>query len=71
VCPRHVEIWSASTILANRKPGSGLRSNALYDGRLVWNKVTMRNAPKTGKHVWRNNPQASRGSRAAVGDRRR
>src|SRR5262245_48187251 len=26
----------------NRLRGSGLLSNALYDGRLVWNKVSMR-----------------------------
>jgi len=34
-------------------------SNALYDGRLVWNKVTMRKDPKTGKRVSRINPEAS------------
>jgi len=59
VCPRHAEIWSASTILGNRKRGSGLLSNALHDGRLVWNKVIMRNDPKTGKRVSRNNLEAS------------
>ncbi len=59
VPPPRGDFWSASTILGNRKRGSGLLSNALYDGRLVWNKVTMRKDPKTGKRVSRINPEAS------------
>ena len=53
------DFWGASTIHGNRKRGSGLLSNALYDGRLVWNKVGMRKDPKTGKRVSRINPGAS------------
>jgi site-specific DNA recombinase len=53
------DFWGASTIHGNRKRGSGLLSNALYDGRLVWNKVGMRKDPKTGKRVSRINPEAS------------
>lgn len=52
------EFWSASTILGNRARGSGLLSNALYDGRLVWNKVTLRKDPRTGKRVSRVNPES-------------
>ncbi|HMA73130.1 MAG TPA: recombinase family protein, partial [Xanthobacteraceae bacterium] len=52
--------WSASTIHGNRKRGSGILSNALYDGRLVWNKVGMRKDPKTGKRVSRVNPDVDR-----------
>jgi hypothetical protein len=51
------DFWSASTIHGNRARGSGLLSNALYDGRLVWNKVTLRKDPRTGKRVSRVNPE--------------
>jgi DNA invertase Pin-like site-specific DNA recombinase len=50
---------SATAIVGNRKRGSGLLSNALYDGRLVWNKVSMRKDPRTGKRVSRINPESS------------
>lgn len=54
------DFWSATAIIGNRKRGSGLLSNALYDGRLVWNKVSMRKDPKTGKRVKRNAVTRSR-----------
>jgi site-specific DNA recombinase len=48
----------AASRQGNRARGSGLLSNALYDGRLVWNKVTMRKDPQTGKRVSRVNPES-------------
>jgi hypothetical protein len=57
VKPPRGEFWSAGTIHGNRARGSGLLSNALYDGRLVSNKVTMRKDPATGKRVSRVNPE--------------
>jgi site-specific DNA recombinase len=33
-------------------------SNALYDGRLVWNKVTLKKDPATGKRIPRVNPES-------------
>jgi site-specific DNA recombinase len=56
--PRRGSFWSASTLQGNRARGSGLLSNALYDGRLVWNKVTMRKDPQTGKRVSRVNSES-------------
>jgi len=53
-----VPYWSSTTILGNRARGSGLLSNALYDGRLVWNKVSMCKDPDTGKRVSRINPES-------------
>lgn len=56
--PPRGEFWSASTIHGNRARGSGLLSNALYDGRLVWNKVTLRKDRRTGKRVSRVNSES-------------
>src|SRR5262249_15811275 len=58
VKPPRGEFWSAGTIHGNRARGSGLLSNALYDGRLVWNKVTMKKDPATGKRISRVNPES-------------
>jgi hypothetical protein len=58
VKPPRGEFWSASTINGNRARGSGLLSNALLDGRLVWNKVTLKKDPRTGKRVSRINPES-------------
>jgi hypothetical protein len=58
VNPPRGEFWSAGTIHGNRARGSGLLSNALYDGRLVWNKVTMKKDPATGKRISRVNPES-------------
>lgn len=48
--------WQASAINGNIARQSGILSNALYDGRLVWNRVTMRKDPDTGRRVSRANP---------------
>jgi site-specific DNA recombinase len=56
VKPPRGEFWGASTIHGNRARGSGLLSNALYDGRLVWNKVAMRKDPATGKRIFPHQP---------------
>ena len=58
VKPPRGEFWSSSTIHGNRARGSGLLSNALFDGRLVWNKVTLKKDPRTGKRVSRINPES-------------
>jgi hypothetical protein len=58
VKPPRGEFWGAGTIHGNRARGSGLLSNALYDGRLVWNKVAMRKDPATGKRISRINPES-------------
>ena len=58
VRPPRGKYWSAGTIHGNRARGSGLLSNALYDGRLVWNKVAMKKDPATGKRISRVNPES-------------
>jgi site-specific DNA recombinase len=49
--------WQASAINGNRVRGSGILLNAIYDGRLVWNRVSMRKDPDTGRRVSRPNPE--------------
>jgi site-specific DNA recombinase len=56
ITPPRGRDWIASAINGNPLRGSGILSNALYDGRLVWNRVSMRKDPRTGKRVSRPNP---------------
>lgn len=48
--------WSASTINGNHARGYGILRNPMYDGRLIWNRVTMVRDPDTGRRVNRDNP---------------
>jgi site-specific DNA recombinase len=50
--------WNASTINGNPQRGNGILCNALYAGRLVYNRVRMIKDPETGKRVSRLNPPA-------------
>ncbi|WP_192644754.1 recombinase family protein [Bosea sp. OAE506] len=50
--------WNASTINGNAERGNGILLNALYDGRLIWNRVTMVRDPDTGRRISRINPEA-------------
>lgn len=43
----------------SRLRGHGILTNALYDGRLVWNRVRMLKDPDTGKRISRVNPEDS------------
>lgn len=54
------EKWNASTISGNRRRGIGILNNALYDGRIVWNKNRMVTSPITGKRVIRTRPVEDR-----------
>jgi site-specific DNA recombinase len=49
--------WQASAINGNSMRGSGILMNSLYDGRLVWNRVSMHKNPDTGRRVSRANPE--------------
>ena len=49
--------WQASAINGNAVRGSGILMNALYDGRLIWNRVSMHKDPDTGRRVSRPNPE--------------
>jgi site-specific DNA recombinase len=50
--------WQASTINGNSVRGSGILMNSLYDGRLVWNRVSMHKDPDTGRRVSRPNQES-------------
>ncbi len=50
--------WVASTINGNSVRGSGILMNALYDGRMIWNRVSMQKDPDTGRRVSRPNPES-------------
>jgi site-specific DNA recombinase len=48
--------WSPSTIIGNRKRGTGILNNSLYVGKRVWNRLTYRRDPETRKRVSQLNP---------------
>ncbi|HIO37991.1 MAG TPA: recombinase family protein [Rhodospirillales bacterium] len=48
--------WTASTIIGNRKRGTGILNNQLYVGKQVWNRLHYRKDPKTRKRVSQLNP---------------
>jgi site-specific DNA recombinase len=50
--------WAASTINGNKQRGHGIILNALYSGRIVWNKTRMVRDPDTGRRVPRANPES-------------
>ncbi|MEO1603563.1 MAG: recombinase family protein [Pseudomonadota bacterium] len=50
--------WGPSTIHGNRQRGTGILNNALYVGRLVWNRLTYVKDPDTGKRLSRLNLRA-------------
>jgi site-specific DNA recombinase len=51
IAPPRGKEWLASTINGNSVRGSGILMNALYDGRIVWNRVAMHKDPATGRRV--------------------
>ncbi|MBT7371448.1 MAG: recombinase family protein, partial [Gammaproteobacteria bacterium] len=48
--------WTASTIIGNRKRGTGILNNQLYVGKRIWNRLTYRRDPVTRKRVSQLNP---------------
>ena len=50
--------WTASTIIGNRKRGTGILNNELYIGRLVWNRQAYIKDPSSGKRQARLNPSS-------------
>ena len=57
ILPPRGATWNASTINGNHARGYGILANALYDGRLVWNRVRMVRDPDTGRRVSRVRPE--------------
>ena len=50
-------IWAGSTINGSRARANGIVNNALYVGRLTWNRQRFEKDPDTGKRVSRPNPR--------------
>ena len=50
--------WSHSTIIGNRKRGTGILNNQLYVGKRVWNRLCYRKDPISRKRVSRLNPES-------------
>lgn len=49
--------WTASTIIGNRKRGTGILNNQLYIGKRVWNRQRFFKDPTTGRRQARLNPE--------------
>jgi site-specific DNA recombinase len=49
--------WTASTIIGNRKRGTGILNNQLYVGKRIWNRLNYRRDPDTRKRVSQLNPE--------------
>jgi site-specific DNA recombinase len=50
--------WSDTTIRGQAERGTGILNNALYVGRLEWNRCGYVKNPRTGKRVARPNPKS-------------
>ena len=48
--------WTHSTVIGNRKRGTGILNNQLYVGKRVWNRLRYRKDPTTRKRVSKLNP---------------
>ncbi|WP_343061775.1 recombinase family protein [Aminobacter niigataensis] len=58
VAPRGND-WQASTINGNMKRFNGILQNPIYDGRIIWNRVSMVKDPDTGRRISRPNPESA------------
>lgn len=50
-------LWGDTTIRGQADRGTGILNNALYVGRLEWNRCSYIKDPRTGKRVARPNPR--------------
>lgn len=48
--------WNASTVAGSRKRQNGILQNALYVGRILWNRQSFIKDPETGRRISRPNP---------------
>ena len=58
ISPARGRAWNASTINGSAKRASGMLSNEVYAGRIVWNRVGKLKNPTTGRRVPRINDRA-------------
>ena len=57
VAPPRGARWNASTINGSAQRGHGLLRNPVFQGKIVWNRVSMVRDPETGRRVSRPNPE--------------
>jgi hypothetical protein len=48
-------LWSNGTIRGDARSGTGILRNALYTGRMIWNRRRWIKDPETGNRVSRSN----------------
>ncbi len=65
IAPPRGRYWAASTLSGNAKRGYGILQNAIYDGRIVWNRVHMVKDPDSGRRQSRVNPRSEWQEQAA------
>jgi site-specific DNA recombinase len=58
ILPPRGSKWNASTINGNKGRNYGILQNAMYEGKIIWNRVQMVRDPDTGKRVSRENPES-------------
>ncbi|WP_348633222.1 recombinase family protein [Mesorhizobium sp. LSHC420B00] len=58
IAPPRGRYWSGGTINGNPKRGYGILQNAIYDSRIVWNRVHMVKDPDSGRRQSRVNPKS-------------
>ena len=58
ILPPRGSKWNASTINGNKGRNYGILQNAMYEGKIIWNRVQMVRDPDTGKRVSRQNPES-------------
>ena len=51
-------VWGDTTIRGQADRGTGILNNALYAGRLEWNRCSYIKDPRTGKRIARPNPRS-------------
>src|ERR1044072_3428924 len=49
--------WAQSTINGRRTAGYGILNNAMYVGDIIWNRVSEKRCPETGRMMRRLNPK--------------
>ena len=52
------KLWKRSAIHGDPNDLSGILNNPLYDGRVIWNRLSYKTNPDTGKRVSRRNPSS-------------
>ena len=55
---RRDALWMASAIHGDVKRGVGILNNAVYIGKVIWNRLVWEKDPETGRRCWRMRPES-------------